>query len=135
MQLLPHQQNVDTLRDLASAALDLLATGQFELLVERYGYATSLGRNQVDAVRADLAQALSDASGSELLQVRSNDLPVVFYQDNAACLRAAIDCDIPTQAGRSVWVSFVVTGTETEQFFTLEDICAEPGPDYPEDDV
>lgn len=127
MQLLPHQQNVDALRDLACAGLGLLMTNQFKLLVERYSYATALGRDPVDAVRADLAQALLEAPGSQLLQVRSSDLKVVFYQDNATGLRAAIDCEIPTLAGKSIWVSFVVTGTKTEQFFTLEDIRAEPG--------
>jgi hypothetical protein len=127
MQLLPHQQNVDVLRDLACAGLDLLRTNQFELLVARYGYARALGRDPVNAVRGDLAQALSDASGSELLPVGSSDVSVTDYQENASCLRAAIDCEVPTQGGRSVWISFVVTGTDSEQFFTLEDICAELG--------
>ena len=134
MQLQPHQQNVDALRDLACAGLDLLTTNQFELLVERYGYATALGRDPVDAVRGDLAQALSDASGSELLPLSPSDVPVAYYQKNASCLRAAIDCEVPTQGGRSVWISFVVTATEGEQFLTLEDICAELGPDSPEPD-
>ena len=129
MRLLPHQQNVDVLRNLASEGVSLLATSQFELLVERYGYALSYGRNPVDAVKMDLARALSEASGNELLQVRANDLSVVFYEDNASCLRAAIDCEIQTQTGRNIWVSFVVAGTGTEQFLSLEDICAEPGPD------
>lgn len=125
MQLLPHQQkNIDVLRNLASEGVDLLATSQFELLVERYGYAMSHGRNPVEAVQMDLAQVLSEASGHRLLRVRPDDLAVVFYQDNAACLRAAIDCEIPTQAGRNIWVSFVVAGTETDQSLTLEDICA-----------
>ena len=129
MRLLPHQQNVDALRDLACAGLDMLSTNQFELLVERYGYATALGRDPVEAVRGDLVQALSDASGSELLPVRSSDVPVAYYQGNASSLRAAIDCEVPTQGGRSVWISFVVTGTESEQFFTLEDICANASPE------
>ena len=128
MQLLPHQRNVDALRDLACAGLDLLRTNQFELLVERYGYALAFERDPIDAVRIDLASALSDASGSELLPVRPSDLPVVFYKENTACLRAAIDCEVPTQGGRCISISFVVTGTETEQFFSLEDICPELWP-------
>lgn len=129
MQLLPRQQNADALRNLASAGLDLLTTNQFELLVERYGYATALGRDPVAAVQVDLAQAMSDASASGFLPVRSRDLPAANYQASASCLRAAIDCELRTQGGRSVWVSFVVTATESEQFFTLEDIRAELGPD------
>ena len=128
MQLLPHQQDVDSLRDLACAGLHLLATGQFELLVERYGYARAFERDPAEAVRFDLAQALLTASGNDLLPVRPSDIPVVFYQENATCLRAAIDCEVPTQGGRCVWVSFVVTGTETE-FLSLEDICAIPWSD------
>ena len=125
MQLLPQQQkNIDVLRNLASEGVGLLSTSQFELLVARYGYALSHGRNAVEAVQMDLSQALSEASGHKLLHVRPEDLSIVFYQDNAACLRAAIDCEIPTQAGRNIWVSFVVTGTETDQSLTLEDICA-----------
>ena len=72
----------------------LLAREQFGLLVERYGYALCYGRNPVDAVRADLSRALSEGSGNKLLQVRANDLSGVFYEENAACLRAAIDCDL-----------------------------------------
>jgi len=123
MRLLPHQQNVDVLRGLVCTGLELLATHQFELLVERYGYATALGRDPVEAVRGDFVQALSDASGSELVPVRSRSVSVA-YQENASCLRAAIDCEVPTQGGRSIWISFAVTGNESEQFFTLEDICA-----------
>lgn len=129
MRLLPHQQNVDALRDLACVGIDLLATNQFELLVERYGYATAMGRDPVEAVKGDLAQALSDASGSELRPVRSGDLPAAsFYNENASCLGAAIDCEVPTQGGGSVWISFVVTRTESDQFFTLEDICGNASP-------
>jgi hypothetical protein len=129
MQLLLHQQNVDALRDLACAGLDLLTSSGLELLVERYGYAMAFERNPVEAVRVDLARALLDASGSDLLPVKPSDLPVVFYQENSSCLRAVIDCAVPTQGGRCVLISFVVTGTEAEQFLTLEDICAELGSD------
>ncbi len=134
MQLLPHQQNVDVLRKLASEGVNLLATSQFGLLVERFGYARSMGRNPVDAVKLDFAEALRAAEGKKLLQVRANVLSVVFYEDNSSCLRAAIDCAIPTQSGRNIWVSFVVSGTGTEQFISLEDICAEPEPDLPAPD-
>lgn len=129
MQLLPQQQNVDALRVLASEGINLLATGQFELLVERYGYALAFGRNPVDAVRMDLAKALSDMSENNLLQVEPNDLQVIIYQENESGLCGAIDCNLPTQAGRNILVSFVVTGIDTKQFFTLEDICAKLGPD------
>lgn len=129
MQLLPHQRNVSALRDLVCEALELLTSAQLELLVERYGYARAFIRNSVFAVRADLAKALQEAAGSALLTVASNELPVVYYQDNDTGLRAAIDCAVPSLGGRCVWISFVVTGSETEQFLTLEDICAEPSPD------
>lgn len=125
MQLPPPRQNVNALRDLASEGIDLLATGQFESLVERFGYAVAFGRNPVDAVRMDLAAALSETPGNKLLKVVPNDVPVVFYKENDSGLRGAIDCAVPTQTGRNIWVSFVVTGTETEQFLTLEDICGE----------
>jgi hypothetical protein len=102
VQLLAHQQNVDALRDLACRGIDLLMTNQFELLVQHYGYALALGRNPVNALRRDFAQALSDASGSELLPMKARDLPVVFYQDSSSGIRAAIDCEVPTRTGRSV---------------------------------
>jgi hypothetical protein len=126
MQLLPQQQNVDALRALASEGVNLLATGQFELIVEHYGYAVACGRNPVNAVRMDLAEALSETSGNRLLQTGPNDFPADFSQGNASSLQCAIDCKVPTQAGRNIWVSFVVTRSETGQFLTLEDICAEP---------
>jgi hypothetical protein len=126
MQLLPHQRHLSALRDLVCEALELLTSGQLELLVERYGYAMAFERNPVCAVRADLAEALQEAVGSALLTVASTELPVVYYQENDTGLRAAIDCAVPSLGGRCVWISFVVAGNETEQFLTLEDICAEP---------
>jgi hypothetical protein len=123
MELQPHQINVDDIRALACEALNLLAIGQFGLLVERYGYATALGRKLVDAVRTDLAQALSEASGSELLTSKPEEWPVVLYQHNDVGLLAAIDCLVPSCGGRRVLISFVVTGGEGRQCFTLEDIC------------
>jgi hypothetical protein len=83
-------------------------------------------RNAVLAVRADLAEALQEAAGSALLTVASNELAVVYYQDNDTGLRAAFDCAVTSLGGRCVWISFVVAGSKTEQFLTLEDICAEP---------
>jgi hypothetical protein len=129
MQLLPHQNNVNALRDLAREALNLLAAGQFGLVADRYGYARAFGRGFVDAVAADLAQALLDASGSELLTINSSELTVVFYQDNSTGLRSAVDCEVPSRGGRSVLISFVVTETEDGQFFVLEDIYGEPAPE------
>jgi hypothetical protein len=130
MLLPPHQKDVSGLRDLACEALDLLRSGQFEIFVKRYGYATAFERDLVDAVKADLAQALQVASGSRLLPMAPEELPVVYYEDNSTGLRAALDCEVPSLGGRSVWISFVVTGTETEQFFTLEDIFAHADPNF-----
>lgn len=126
MQLLPQQQSVDALRALVSEGINLLATGQFELLVERYGYAVAFGRDLVDAVRSDLAEALSETSRNKLLQAEPNNLRVDFYRENDSGLRGAIDCEVPTQAGKNIWVSFVISRTETGQFLTLEGICVEP---------
>jgi len=117
---------VNALRELALAGLDLLATGQFAPLVGLYGYAMAFERDPVNAVRNDLGEALSDASGIALLPVSLSNVPIILYQNNASFLHAAIDCEVPTRGGRSVLVSFVVTGTRTEQFLTLEDIRAEP---------
>lgn len=75
MQLLRRQQSVDAFRDLACAGLDLINTNQFESLVERDGYAAALGGDPVDAVRSDWSQALSDASGSEILPVSCENAP------------------------------------------------------------
>lgn len=125
MQVLPHQQNADALRILTCAGLDLLTSSQFAMLVEFYSYASALGRDPLEAIRSDLAKALLDASGSELLPVKPSELSVVFYQENTSFLRAAIDCKMPTLGGRYVWISFVVTANKTEQILTLEDISAE----------
>lgn len=125
MQLLHHQQNMDVLRHLAAEGVYLLATRQFESFVARYGYALSYGRDPVDAVRIDLVSALSGAPENELLQISLHDLPVVAYRVDSPFILAVIECDVPTRAGRNICVSFVVTATESGQFLTLEDICAQ----------
>ena len=125
MRLLSHQRNEGAIRELAREALDLLTSGRVEELVGLYGYATAFERDLASAVRADLAQALLDASGSKLLPMTLNDLRLVYYHESEIGLRAVIDCELRSREGRSVCISFAVTETETEQFFTLEDICGE----------
>ena len=43
MQLPALRHNVDELRNYALDGINLLATGQFDLLIERYGYGLSYG--------------------------------------------------------------------------------------------
>jgi hypothetical protein len=64
----------------------------------------------------DLAQALVLESGKELLQVRAQDISVIFYRENASNLRAAIDCEVPTKTGRNIRLGFVVAGNEPNNF-------------------
>jgi hypothetical protein len=128
MQLLAHQKNQTALRDLARAAIDLLVAGKLDLLAEQYGYALAAGRDFSAAIRTDLARALANAGGTRLLAPASDDLPVVYYRENSSRVIAAIDCDLPTAEGGGVRISFVVSGTDEQQFFTLEDICAAPMP-------
>jgi hypothetical protein len=126
MQLLAHQKNQTALRDLARAAIDLLLAGKVDLLAEQYGYALAAGRDFSTAIRSDVARALANAGGTGLLPLASDDFPVVYYRENSSRVIAVIDCDLPTADGAGVRISFVVSGTDEEQFFTLEDICAAP---------
>jgi hypothetical protein len=43
MQLLPHQQNINAMRELSSEGIDLLGARQFECLVERMPMSYRLG--------------------------------------------------------------------------------------------
>lgn len=61
MQLLPHQNPLSALRDLVCEALELLTSGQLELLVGRFGYAMAFERNPVCAPRAPLLTLTSPA--------------------------------------------------------------------------
>lgn len=126
MQLLPHQTCVSALRELACEAIELIAAHKFDLLVDRYGYAVALGRGLVEAVKDDLTPTLIDASGDKLLTPAPHELTVAYYaKNNDWNLLATIDCELPTLGGRRVWVSFVVSGTEEKQFFTLEQILVD----------
>jgi hypothetical protein len=60
MYLLPHQKTEEALRNLACAAIDLLVEGKVDLLAERYGYAVACERELGEAIRADLAGAMSN---------------------------------------------------------------------------
>jgi hypothetical protein len=63
MRLLPHQQNINAMRELSSERIDLLGARQFECLVERYAHVQSFGRSPFDAVWLDLDRTLSAVSG------------------------------------------------------------------------
>jgi hypothetical protein len=125
MEILEDQTDKVSLLRLTAEAIGLLASGNFDALANRFGYALAYGRDRSTAIRDDLQVYLQELGCSALAP--ANDLPdasVKYFKPNDTGLLAAVDCLVPTNNGSKVLVSLVVTSRGAAKYFTLEGFAA-----------
>lgn len=125
MEILDDQTDKVSLLRLTAEAVGLLASGNFEALANRFGYALAYGRDLSTAIRDDLQVYLEELGCSALAP--ANDLPdasVKYFKPNETGLLAAVDCLVPTNNGSKMLVSLVVTSGGVEKYLTLEGFAA-----------
>lgn len=123
MKLSSRQIEAEQLQELASTAGKLLVAGEHAELAARFGYAVSLGRAPLEAIREDLAASLArlraaalDPSAVPLVQVR--------YFNSTDCLFALAECRLLTVGGGQVLLELVVSVVGKDFHATLEQVSA-----------
>ena len=125
MEILDDQTDEASLVQLAADAVGLLASGNFDALANRFGYALAYGRERSAAICEDLGTYLEQLGCNNLVSV--HDLPdasVKYFEPNDAGLLAVVDCLVPTDNGCKVLVSLVVTSRGADKHLTLEGFAA-----------
>lgn len=125
MEIVEDQPDKASLLRLTAEAVGLLASGDFDALADRFGYALAYGRDRSTAIRDDL-QAYLQELGCSALAPASNlpDASVKYFKPSETGLLAAVDCLVPTNNGSKVLVSLVVTSRGAAKYFTLEGLAA-----------
>lgn len=124
MRLSRDQTDDVTLKHIAAEAIHLLVTGDFRALVDRFGYAVAAGRDTVRAVEEDLEASLAETGATRVLPDDLDVISVLRLGANATGLLATTECTISTDGTKPILVELVVSGTEDEPYFTLEQISA-----------
>jgi hypothetical protein len=125
MEILDDQTDKVSLLRFTAEVVGLLASGNFDALASRFGYALAYGRDRSTAIRDDLQVYLEELGCNAL--VLANDPPdtsVKYFKPNDTGLLAAVDCLVSTNNGSKVLVSLVVTSRGAERHFTLEGFAA-----------
>ena len=105
-------------------AARLLVAGNIHALVEQFGYARAVGRDGVDAVRADLAATLAELGEKTVVSAFSQEPRVTYYEGNPTGLFALVECLVPTESGKSLLLELIVTTDSRSTHITLEDISS-----------
>jgi hypothetical protein len=125
MEILDGQTDKASLLRLTAEAVGLLASGNFDALASRFGYALAYGRDRSTAIREDLLSHLEELGCCALAPANNPaDASVKYFKPNDTGLLAAVDCLVPTDNGSKVLVSLVVTSRGAEKYFTLEGFAA-----------
>jgi hypothetical protein len=121
MEILDTQTDKASLLQLAADGIGLLASGDFDAVASRFGYALAYGRDRSMAIRADLAVYLSEIGSANLMPVSAPpNTSVAYFKPNETGLFAALDCVVPTNNGAKILVSFVVSTKGARKYFSLE---------------
>lgn len=104
-------------------AAQLLCSGDFSALAQRFGYALAFERDPATAIRDDLSAILSELGASSLGPPLS--LPCVSrLKPNDTALVASVEQRIPTNNGRHVLLELVVSAHAADRHLVLEQISA-----------
>jgi hypothetical protein len=123
VQLFPQQTKRESLSALATEVGRLLLAGQFSDLAAKFGYAIALGRSSASAIQDDLANALAELGGSDLV-LDAQPKVQVTYMEPSKQLHAVAECRLATANGKAVLVELVVSEASGKFHATLEQISA-----------
>jgi len=126
MRIADSQFDPESLAELCTEALRLLATGNIDGLAERFGYAFAYAfdGDPVLAIQADLASSLASVGATSLAQADAQVPKVGYYTPDSTGVLAFIEGRAPTNNGKTILVELVVTGSGDDKHITLEQISA-----------
>ena len=105
-------------------AVQLLRSGEIDVLAARFGYAVALGREPAAAIREDLTECLEQFSSPGLARNIEFGCEVKFFAPNPSSLVALVECVVPALNGGDVLIELVVTSNGHDKYATLEQISA-----------
>ncbi len=122
MQITNDQLEQQHLASLGLEAIQLLCSGEFPALANRFGYALAYDRDPAIVIQEDLTSCLTKL-GANALAPLSNPLPKVgYFKQNGTGLIALIEFLLLADNEKQLLVELIVTGNSTEKYLTLEQI-------------
>ena len=105
-------------------ATSLLVAGDLRALADQFGYARALGRDCVEAIRADLVSTLAELEASAVVSADRHPPRVSYFKPNDTGLFALVECLVSVDNGKSVLIELIVTTDGTSTHVTLEDLSS-----------
>lgn len=122
MQIIDDQIDDAALMAIGRDVVQLMRSGEIDVLAARFGYAVALGRKLAVAIRDDLAACLEQIGSAGLACNIEFDCEVKFFAPNTSSLFAVVDCVVPALNGGDVLIEVVVTSNGRDKYATLEQI-------------
>ena len=123
MKLSPWQVEIEQLQALAATAGKLLVNGDHAELAARFGYAVSLNRTPLAAIREDLGASLASLQAAALDPSAEPTVQVKYFNSKNHPFALA-ECRLLTVGGSEVLLEFVVSAVGRDFHATLEQISA-----------
>lgn len=124
MELSADHLDAASLAELGDEARQLLCSGNFIVLAQRFGYALAFDREPADAIREDLASCLAGACASKVILTGLEAPKVTYFKPNDTGLVALVECFAPTDNGKAVQLEVIVTANGKKTHATLEQLSA-----------
>ena len=124
MQLSAPQLEPAPLAELGEEVRQLLFAGEIDTLAARFGYALAFDRKPANAIRETLGVCLSEIGSSRLIATGWAAPRVSYFKPNDTGLLALVECNLPTDNGKSILVELIVAGSSAKAHATLEQISA-----------
>lgn len=122
MQIVDEKVDDAALKAIGQDVVQLLRSGEIDVLAARFGYALAYGRDLAVAIREDLAECLEQIGSAGLARDAEFDCQVKFLAPNSSSLVAVVECAIPARNGDEVLVEVVITSNGPDRYATLEQI-------------
>jgi hypothetical protein len=124
MQITDEQTTPGALADLGSHAIQLLCSGDFSALAQKFGYALAYDRDPASAICDELASSLAEI-GAFALGSPPNEPPSVrYFEPNDTGLFALVQQRIPTDGNGHVLLELIVSAQGADKHIVLEQVSA-----------
>jgi hypothetical protein len=124
MKITDDQTDPRSLADLGSHAAELLCSGDFPALAQKFGYALAYERDPATAIRDELALSLAEAGASTLGPSPATPPSVSYFKPNDTGLFALVEQRIPTDGAGHVLLELIVSARGSDRRVTLEQVSA-----------
>ena len=123
MQIMDDKADQTSLASIGVEAVQLLGSGDFLALADRFGYAVALGREPATAIQEDFWSCLAQLGSMGLaLGSQCPVATVTYFEPGDSGLLAVVECLAPTDNGAELLVELVVTANGPDKHVSLEQL-------------